>query len=173
MDETEQKKQVKYRDARITGEYDSIWQSVGKCVFCDLNDKYIIREENGIVLTIALFAYIDGHVMIIPRRHVHSVKELTSIEWETMRKFMYIAKKMIREIYGIKGMQIIQKDGIDAQSTVEHLHFHCIPFDSPDLTVWNYRKLNNTPVENAELYRKKSNEIEKLAKRFSKKYQDE
>lgn len=173
MDETEQKKQVKYRDARITGEYDSIWQSVGKCVFCDLNDKYIIREENGIVLTIALFAYIDGHVMIIPRRHVHSVKELTSIEWETMRKFMYIAKKMIREIYGIKGMQIIQKDGIDAQSTVEHLHFHCIPFDSPDLTAWNYRKLNNTPVENAELYRKKSNEIEKLAKRFSKKYQDE
>lgn len=173
MDATEQKKQEKYRDARITGEYDSIWQSVGKCVFCDLNDKYIIREENGIVLTIALFAYIDGHVMIIPRRHVHSVKELTSIEWETMRKFMYIAKKLIREIYGIKGMQIIQKDGIDAQSTVEHLHFHCIPFDSPDLTVWNYRKLKNTPVENAELYRKKSDEIEKLAKRFSKKYQDE
>ena len=173
MNDLDHKKQEMYRDARITGKYDNIWQSVGKCVFCDLNEKYKIIEENGVVLTIALFAYIDGHVMIIPRRHVRSVKELTTLEWETMRKFMYIAKKMIREIYGIKGMQIVQKDGSEAQSTVEHLHFHCIPFDSPDLNVWNYRQLKNTPVENTELYTSKKKDIEKLVKRFSEKYINE
>lgn len=173
MDELACKKQELYRDARFTGKYDGIWQNVGKCVFCDLNEKYAIHEENGIVLTIALYAYIDGHVMIIPRRHVRSVKELTPEEWETMRKFMYIAKKMIRSVHGIKGMQIVQKDGADAQSTVEHLHFHCIPFDSPDLTVWNYRKLANTPVENTKLYLDKKADMEKLMKRFAKKYQNE
>ena len=173
MNDLDRKKQEMYRDARITGKYDNIWQSVGKCVFCDLNEKYKIIEENGVVLTIALFAYIDGHVMIIPRRHVRSVKELTTLEWETMRKFMYIAKKMIREIYGIKGMQIIQKDGSEAQSTVEHLHFHCIPFDSPDLNVWNYRQLKNTPVENTKLYTDKNKDIKKLAKRFAEKYINE
>lgn len=173
MDDATRKKQEAYRDARTTGTYDNIWQTVGKCVFCDLNDKYVIYEENGIVLTIALYAYIDGHMMIIPRRHIRSVKELTVIEWETMRKFMYIAKKMIRGTYGVKGMQIIQKDGIDAQSTVDHLHFHCIPFDAPDLAIWNYRQLANTPLENAELYRQQKSDIEKLAKRFSRKYQDE
>jgi diadenosine tetraphosphate (Ap4A) HIT family hydrolase len=173
MDEAAKKKQIAYRDARINGTYDEIWQSVGKCVFCDLNDDYIIFEENGVVLTIALFAYIDGHVMIIPRRHVHSVKELTSLEWETMRKFMYIAKKMIRDIYGIKGMQIIQKDGAEAQSTVDHIHFHCVPFDGPDLTTWNYRTLIHTPIENAHLYQNKIRDITKLASRFAKKYQDE
>lgn len=173
MNEAERKKQELYRDARVTGKYDGIWQNTGKCVFCDMRDKYIIYEENDVVLTIAVFAYIDGHTMIIPRRHVTSVKELTPVEWESMRKMMYIAKKMIREIYGIKGMQIIQKDGADAQSTVGHLHFHCIPFDGPDLSKWNYRKLKNTPVKNAQLYQSKSDEIKKLAKRFSKKYQDE
>lgn len=173
MVDAERTKQEMYRDARVTGKYDNIWKSVGKCVFCDLRDKYIIYEENGVVLTIAVFAYIDGHAMIIPRRHVRSVKELTSDEWETMRKFMYIAKKMIRDIYGVKGMQIIQKDGADAQSTVEHLHFHCIPFDAPDLAKWNYRQLVNTPVENTKLYTNKKNEIEKLAKRFAEKYQNE
>lgn len=173
MDELTQKKQESYRDARITGEYDSIWQSVGRCAFCHLNNDYVIYEENGVVLTIALYAYIDGHTMIIPRRHVRSVKELTPIEWETMRKLMYIAKKMIRKSYGVKGMQIIQKDGSDAQSTVEHLHFHCIPFDSPDLTKWNYRKLANTPVENTKLFTDKKADIQKLAKRFERKYQDE
>lgn len=173
MDEASIKKQIAYRDARTTGAYDGIWQSVGKCVFCDLKDDYIIYEENGIVLTIVLFAYIDGHCMIIPRRHVRSVKELTSSEWETIRKFIYIAKKMIRDVHNIKGMQIVQKDGADAQSTVEHLHFHCIPFDSPDLATWNYRPLKNTPLENAGLYQQKRADIAKLASRFAKKYQDE
>jgi diadenosine tetraphosphate (Ap4A) HIT family hydrolase len=173
MDEATRKKQIAYRDARVTGNYDDIWQSVGKCVFCDLKEDNILFEENGVVLTIVLFAYIDGHMMIVPRRHVRSVKELTPEEWETMRKFMYIAKKLIREVHGIKGMQILQKDGVEAQSTVEHLHFHTIPFDAPDLTEWNYRQLKNTPVENAELYKDKYDEIKKLAKRFDKKYSDD
>lgn len=175
MDELSPEKQIAYRDARITGKYDNIWQNVGRCVFCDLDDKdvYTVYEENGVILRITLYAYIDGHILIIPRRHIRSVKELTKSEWETMRKMMYIAKKIIRKAYGVKGMQIVQKDGAVAQSTVEHLHFHCIPFDSPDLTTWNYRKLKHTPIENTRLYTDKKSDIEKLAKRFAQKYQNE
>lgn len=169
----EQKQQELYRDARVTGKYNDIWQSVGKCVFCDLNERYVFFEENGVVMTIALYAYIDGHCMVIPRRHVRSVKELAPAEWETMRKFFYIAKKLIRDVHGIKGMQIVQKDGAEAQSTVEHLHFHCVPFDEPDLSVWNYRSLENTPLENAEKYKKANEKMAKLAKRFEKRYKDE
>jgi len=173
MDDESRKKQEYYRDARITGDYDNIWKSTDECVFCHLNEKYIVYEENDVTLVVQLFAYIDGHVLIIPRRHIRSVKELSKSEWETMRKMMYIAKKMIRDIYGIKGIQIIQKDGTGSQSTVNHLHFHCIPFDSPDLNQWNYRQLKNTPIENTELYKAKKSNIEKLAKRFADKYQDE
>lgn len=169
----EQKKQELYRDARVTGKYDSIWKNVGKCAFCDLRSKYIFYEENGVVMTVALYAYIDGHFMIIPRRHVRSVKEITPLEWETMRKMMYMAKKLIREVHGVKGMQIVQKDGAEAQSTVEHIHFHCVPFDSPDLSSWNYRQLEKTPLENAKLYKKQHEKIAQLSKRFAKKYQSE
>jgi histidine triad (HIT) family protein len=169
----EQKKQELYRDARVTGKYDTIWKNVGKCAFCDLRSKYIFYEENDVVMTVALYAYIDGHFMIIPRRHVRSVKEITPLEWETMRKMMYMAKKLIREVHGVKGMQIVQKDGAEAQSTVEHIHFHCVPFDSPDLSSWNYRNLEKTPLENAELYKKQQDKMAKLSKRFAKKYQSE
>src|SRR5690606_11471790 len=98
---------------------------------------------------------------------------LTPTEWETMRKMFYLAKKMIRDIHGIKGMQIVQKDGASAQSTVGHIHFHCVPFDQPDLNEWNYRELQYTPAENAAKYTDKIDDMKKLAKRFSKKYQDE
>lgn len=162
-----------YKTARTSGAYDKIWQTVGRCVFCNHDDTqkhHEVHEENGVYMTVPAYAYIDGHLLVIPRRHVRSVKELTSSEWETMRKMFYLAKKMIRETHGIKGMQIVQKDGVSAQSTVEHLHFHCIPFDRPDLTVWNYRELEQTPYENAEKYRAMGDTLQKLGKRYDKKY---
>jgi diadenosine tetraphosphate (Ap4A) HIT family hydrolase len=170
----ESKKQEYYRDARTGGYYNSIWQNVGKCVFCDLRSKYIVAEEEGVVLTVALFAYIDGNMMIVPRRHVSSVKELTPQEWQATRKLMYIAKKLIRKVHDIKGVQYLVRDGgIVAQSTVsDHMHMHCVPFDAPDLSVWNYRKLSYTPLENAELYRRQQRSIMNLSKRFDEKYGD-
>lgn len=170
LSEAEQQKQIQYRDARLDNRYDDIWQNVGKCAFCDLKEKYIIFEENNVVLTITLFAYIDGHCMIIPRRHVRSPKELTQQEWETVRKFMYIAKRLIKDVHGVKGTQLVQKDGVAAQSTVEHLHFHCVPFDKPDLNVWNYRKLKNTPLENAALYKAARKKIIKTGMKFTSEY---
>jgi histidine triad (HIT) family protein len=167
----EQQKQIAYRDARSTGTYDQIWQSVGKCVFCDLNEKYIFFEENDVVMTISLFAYIDGHFMIIPRRHVRSPRELTQTEWDTVRKFTYIAKKIIKEVHGISGMQLVQKEGANAQSTVDqHLHFHCIPFDAPDLCEWNYRDLKHTPLENVALYKQDRKKIIEHSVKYDKKY---
>ena len=46
---TEQEKQQLYKNARTSDWYDDIWKTVGKCVFCDLREKYILFEENGMV----------------------------------------------------------------------------------------------------------------------------
>lgn len=165
-------RQEAYRDARVSGKYDHIWKTVGVCVFCEPREKYIFYEENGIYLTISIYAYVDGHFLIVPRRHLRSVKEFTPEEWETVRKFMYIAKKLIRKVHGIKGVQFIQKDGVEAQSTVEHIHFHCIPFDGPDLSTWNYRRLQNTPLENVAKYRSAGKHIARLNAKFEDKYKD-
>jgi diadenosine tetraphosphate (Ap4A) HIT family hydrolase/8-oxo-dGTP pyrophosphatase MutT (NUDIX family) len=171
LSDEQKTKQEHYRDARFTDKYDDIWQSVGKCVFCDLREKYVFHEENGVVMTINLFAYIDGHLMIVPRRHVRSPKELTQSEWDTIRKFSYIAKKLIRDVHKVKGMQLLQKDGANAQSTVDqHLHFQCIPFDAPDLSVWNYRRLEYTPLENVGLYRKARKKIIQADQKYDTSY---
>jgi ATP adenylyltransferase len=164
-------KQIAYREARFTQQYDNIWQSVGKCVFCDLREKYIFFEENDVVMAVSLFAYIDGHLMIIPRRHIRTTKDLTEREWQTIRKFTYIAKKLIRQVHRVQGMQIIEKEGAQAQSTVsEHIHFHCVPFDAPDLSTWNYRQLKLTPLENAQAYREAKTQIASLSSKYNTKY---
>jgi len=162
-----------FKTARTSGAYDNIWKTVGRCVFCDHDSqraRHEVYSEGGVYMTVPAYAYVDGHLLVVPRRHVRSVKELTAEEWEIMRKMFYLAKKMIRSAHGVKGMQIVQKDGASAQSTVEHLHFHCIPFDSPDLSVWNYKELANTPFENAQNYRANKSKMQKLAKRYDQKY---
>lgn len=159
------------KNARTNGVYEDIWTSRDKCVFCDLKDKYILYEEHGVVLTISLYPYIDGHIMAIPRRHVQSNKELTQLEWETMRKFSYLAKKMFKKVHGYKGMWTLVKDGAEAQSTVGgHLHMHFIPFDKTDLCTWNYRELQFTPLENAQKYRDYAQKFVAANQKFETKY---
>lgn len=164
--------QKKMKNARAKGWYDEIWKNISKCVFCDLKEKYILYEENEIVLTVNLYPYIDGHLMAIPRRHIRSPKELTEKQWNTIRKMNYIAKKLIRKVHNIKGMwTLIREGGEDAQMTViDHLHVHFIPFDDKQLCEWNFRALKYTPLENVALYKKEPGLIEKLAKRFENKY---
>lgn len=168
-------KQQYMREARTNGHYSQIWQNTGKCVFCDLKDKYILLEESGIILTINLFPYIDGQLMAIPREHIRSPKHLSTKQWNTIRKFGYLAKKLMRRVHGHKGMwTLIREGGEEAQMSVtDHLHIHFIPFDEADLCQWNYRELEYTPVENAEQYKANTDYIKKLLKRYNRKYQSD
>ncbi len=169
----EHEKQVFYRDARFKKYYDGIWQNTGKCVFCDLRDKYILYEECGMVLTVSLYAYIDGQMMIVPRRHVTDSNELSTQEWEALRKLMYIARKLVRDVHGIRGLQFNQKHGAQtSQRTVEHFHFNVVPFDAPDLSSWNPRELKHTPLENNALYKKAADTLIDSARSFDTKYSE-
>ena len=152
--------------------YEEIWQNVGKCVFCDLKEKYIIHEKDGIVLTTNLFPYIDGQIMIIPRRHVNSMKELSKEEWETMRMYSYLAKKIFRKVHKLKDMwYLIREGGPTAQKTVsDHLHAQLIPFDKADLAQWNYRELKYSPIENAKKYQEVSDYMDKKVENYYKNY---
>ncbi|MBD3250454.1 MAG: hypothetical protein GF381_02720 [Candidatus Pacebacteria bacterium] len=161
------------KNARTEGHYEQIWQNTGKCVFCDLKDKYILLEENDVALTINLYPYLDGQLMAIPRQHVRSPKELSPTQWETIRKFAYLAKKLVKKIYNHQGLwTLIREGGAEAQMTVtDHLHVQFIPFDQPDLCQWNYRQLENSPLENVSKFEQEADYIKKLLKRFSQKYQ--
>ena len=163
------------RDARVNGEYANIWQNTGKCVFCDLKEKYILLEENEIVLTLNLYPYADGQLMAIPRQHLSSPKELSAKQWETIRKFGYLAKKLIKKVHGCRGMwTLIREGGEQAQMSVtDHLHVQFIPFSHPELCQWQYQKLQHTPLENAALYKKERDLIKKALKKFEQKYQQE
>jgi len=128
--------------------YDEIWKNVGKCVFCDLREKYIVFEKNGVVLTANLYPYTDGHLLIVPRRHVEYLKQLTPQEWETIRAIVYVAKKILRKYLGVKNVWFLYREGPlgQAQKTVGHLHIHVVPYKDGLMSV-NYQPIHIDPKE--------------------------
>jgi len=69
QNQQESHKNDKITNPRVSDWYDRVVSSLDKCVFCDLKSKYIIAEEGGMVLSVNLFPYLDGHLLIIPRGH--------------------------------------------------------------------------------------------------------
>ena len=65
-------------NARLEGKYHNIAENVGKCVFCDLRDKYVVTKQDQWILTVNIFPYIDGQVLVLPERHIENYHDLTN-----------------------------------------------------------------------------------------------
>ena len=120
-----------------------------KCVFCDLKDKYILYEKDGLVVTVNIFPYIDGHLLVIPRRHVESFKQLTIKEITTNYELTKQAIDILEKEMGIVGFWMILREGQTGSASgksVKHLHWNILPYEE-GLNTWHYREIKNTPLE--------------------------
>jgi len=141
-------------NARKHGDYGKVWTETGKCVFCDLKDKYIITEKDNIALTVNLFPYFDGHLMIIPRRHFEKFNEVLPEEWLVMHQLAKIGIKLLQKEMGIEDAWILFRTsgGNGAGKSVKHAHMHLIPYYKGTFE-WKYADIKIPPVELADKLR--------------------
>lgn len=148
------------KNARTNGGYTEVVQNLTKCPFCDLKSKYFVAEESKLVLTVNLFPYIDGHMLIIPKRHVEAFDELTDLEWKQLKKLITIGKKIIKEHFGVTGVNFLYRQGNNSGISLGHLHFHLIPTPKIILNP-TYTEIKETPLETAERLRKTCAKLKK------------
>jgi diadenosine tetraphosphate (Ap4A) HIT family hydrolase len=140
------------KSARTTGLYAKVLANIKKCVFCDLREKYIIDEKNGVVLSVNLFPYTDGQLIIIPRRHIEHFKEINALEWQAIKYLTAKAFRLLKKAYQINDCWIIYREGEVAGKTVRHLHLNIIPYHQA-LHTWNYQKIKLEPIKAAQKLR--------------------
>ncbi len=143
-------------NARKNGSYSKIWTNTGKCVFCDLREKYIITTNERAVLTVNIFPYINGHLLIVPKRHVEDFLEITNEEWADMHELAQIGVTLLRNVLNIEEVWIIQRapHGFKAAKTVAHAHMLLMPYEK-ELINWNFQEITLPPMELAKELRKK------------------
>lgn len=141
-------------NARTYEKYGEIWRNTGKCVFCDLREKYIIHEIDNVVLTVNLFPYIVGHLLIIPRRHIEAFSEVSDEEFIAIRKLSVYGENLLKEKLKIGQVWFMfrMNGGFSGQKTVPHVHAHLIPFNV-DLFKWEYQYIDVSPEDLAKKLR--------------------
>ena len=99
-----------------------------ECFFCKCIDKkdFILENEYAIV-RFDDFPVNNGHLEVIPKRHVRDWWETNDEERKAIFKLLDKAKKIVDLKYHPDGYNIGMNLGKSAGQSVMHLHVHLIP----------------------------------------------
>jgi ATP adenylyltransferase len=105
------------------------------CVFCaaqkcDIHDEKSLVVFKGLYtfIVLNLYPYNNGHMMVVPYRHLSSFTELTQEENSDIMQNLQVASKALAEVMKPQGFNIGANIGKAAGAGIDtHLHFHVVP----------------------------------------------
>lgn len=100
------------------------------CLFCKIVKGEIpsekVYEDEEILAFRDIHPKAPVHILVIPKKHIASAKEI-EIEDEALIGKIYTAIKKIAQKEGLKnGYRIVNNCGEDGGQEVMHLHFHLL-----------------------------------------------
>ncbi len=102
------------------------------CVFCEAlsGDEASLVVFRGVTCYIILnkFPYNNGHLMVVPNRHVASLGEATAAELGELIELARRAEVAVMETYAPHGLNMGINLGKPAGAGIlDHLHLHVVP----------------------------------------------
>jgi ATP adenylyltransferase len=121
-----------WRLAYVTGEVGAGTPGVS-CLFCDASaessrdDLVLIRSPFSYVI-LNLYPYNNGHLMVVPNRHVATLASSTADELGDLMRLTRHAEIALAEAYKPQGINVGVNLGAPAGAgIVDHLHIHLVP----------------------------------------------
>jgi diadenosine tetraphosphate (Ap4A) HIT family hydrolase len=100
---------------------------MNECAFCTLpKERVVASSEHGVVVRDA-YPISVGHTLIIPKRHIGSFFDLSSVELSDLFALLNNAKINLDRELSPDGYNVGINDGPTAGQTIPHLHIHLIP----------------------------------------------
>jgi diadenosine tetraphosphate (Ap4A) HIT family hydrolase len=96
------------------------------CIFC-LLDRSLLAETELSAAFLDSFPVSNGHALVIPKRHVVSLWELTTEEYADAFALVRQVKNILQEKFKPQGFNIGVNCGHAAGQTIMHAHIHLIP----------------------------------------------
>ncbi|PKL06394.1 MAG: histidine triad (HIT) protein [Spirochaetae bacterium HGW-Spirochaetae-9] len=103
------------------------------CILCLIRegseavDRLVVYENLHLTVSLNLYPYNPGHIIIFPRRHLTDIRSLDEVERCAMDKAVDLCLDVLDETYRPAGYNIGYNLGLVAGGSIEHLHLHIIP----------------------------------------------
>jgi ATP adenylyltransferase len=117
-----------WRLAYVTGAAKS-----SDCVFCaalaseDADPLIVLRGSTCFVI-LNLFPYNNGHLMVVPNRHIATLVDARPDELDEMMELTRLSEMGLREAFNPEGINVgINLGKAAGAGILEHLHIHLVP----------------------------------------------
>lgn len=102
-----------------------------ECVFCKIIaaeiPNYTVYEDMDVLAFLDIFPCAKGHTVVIPKRHVERMTDLTTDEQAHLIAGVAQVMKKIDHVLKPAGMNVGWNDRAPAGQAVPHVHVHVIP----------------------------------------------
>ena len=103
------------------------------CVFCaalanEDADPLIVFRGSTCFVILNLFPYNNGHLMVVPNRHIATLVEAGRGELDEMMATTRLSEMALREAFNPEGINVgINLGKAAGAGILEHLHIHLVP----------------------------------------------
>jgi histidine triad (HIT) family protein len=100
------------------------------CLFCKIAAGQIpskmVYQDDDVVAFEDINPQAPHHVLIIPRRHIESMSDITPADGPVLASMCMAAQKIANMLNLQRGYRFLTNVGPDAGQAVPHLHFHLL-----------------------------------------------
>jgi histidine triad (HIT) family protein len=99
------------------------------CPFCreSVIKSQAVYEGELVRVLVNFRPLVAGHSLIMPKRHVVKVEDLSPEEFAEMGETINKMQKAFQKVYGASDYLLVVQNGVNAGQTAFHVHFHMIP----------------------------------------------
>jgi diadenosine tetraphosphate (Ap4A) HIT family hydrolase len=104
-----------------------------RCPFCHLETSRIHLENDVAAAFPDAFPVAEGHMLVVPKRHVASLFDLAEEEQAALWRLVSLVRGKLMAEKKPDGFNVGVNDGPAAGQTVMHAHVHVIPRRNGDV----------------------------------------
>jgi len=99
------------------------------CIFCKIINKEkpsdFVYENDKLIVIKDINPKAPIHLLIIPKKHIHSVNHFEESDKELIGEMILCAKKIAKE-KNLAGYKLLINVGREAGQIVDHIHMHLL-----------------------------------------------